>query len=181
MHFKMAMGFPPRKIDVLVYTLGFGSIKTNSGVIAPLVWFKCECCHLHLGVQCAPNKPHHFRGSRSTSSWTLECNMDIFLSIPEPTKLNSKCKHTLKRKWNALIVMQGCVEWLLDTSIDGVGALVSGIQWPVAAGAKKNWKGANKLNHTVNSTAYDWMKLLNHHLTSDIIMNHYCLRYKFNC
>ncbi len=143
MHFKMAMGFPPRKSTygrLGLYTR-VGSIKTNSGVIAPLVWFKCECCHLHLGVQCAPNKPHHFRGSRSTSSWTLECNMDIFLYIPEPTNWTPNVKHALKRKWNALIVMQGCVEWLLDTSIDGVGPLVSGIQWPVAAGAKRKLEG----------------------------------------
>ncbi len=30
--------------------------------------------------------------------------------------------------------------------------------------------------HTVNATANDWMQLLNQHLTSDIIMNHYCLK-----
>ncbi len=136
--FKWQWSFPRGEVlrDVWVFTLGFGSIKTNSGMIALLVWFKCECCHLHLGVQCAPNKPHHFRGSRSTSSWTLEwmqqgpkalllypyafwfgvknntllreSGLNIFLSIPEPTELNSKCKHTLKPKWNALIVMQGC-------------------------------------------------------------------------
>ncbi len=45
------------------------------------------------------------------------------------------------------------------------------------AGAEENLGGGeNKLNHTVNATAYDWMQLLNNHLTSDIIMNHYCLK-----
>ncbi len=46
------------------------------------------------------------------------------------------------------------------------------------AGVKKigGGGGENTLNHTVNATAYDWMQLLNNHLTSDIIMNHYCLK-----
>ncbi len=50
------------------------------------------------------------------------------------------------------------------------------------AGAKQNrgergaMGGTNKLNHTVNATVYDLIQLLNNHLTSDIIMNNYCLK-----
>ncbi len=52
------------------------------------------------------------------------------------------------------------------------------------AGAKQNrggrgamgGGGTNKLNHTVNATAYDLIQLLNNHLTSDIIMNNYCFK-----